>query len=289
MENNARSFLKGRFNLEERCGGLVFGIVWVTMFSWNGSGARSTLEEMLDLMRTVETEEKKMSGGETLEELPPLPLRPTSRARLPSSVRAKKALGASLDNLALPKSGSGVLKENIALGSPVANLVVATGPATVGAESAVCLARAFDELPVPVALGDLASDNGHTPFAKRENADSTESFASPHLLFSPSVIPNVSSLTEGGIAQLHSRGTLSFDDRIKSSSAHGFGHEQPSFTFLTAQEGAAPPTPQTPAPPTPVPQDPALPVTTPSSTSKKWKDDGTLRLKKVYSCAENLF
>jgi hypothetical protein len=210
------------------------------MFSTSGSGGRSTLEEMLDSMRTGETEEKGVLSDETREDLPPLPSRPTSRARLPSTVRAKKALGSCLDNLAVPKTGS---EENIPLDSPVANLVAPADP-------------------------DLASGNAHTPLAK-----DGASFPSPQLSSSPSVIPDVSTPAEP------SRGALSFEDRINAA-----GAEQPCFSFLTAQESsAAPPTPQTPAPPqSPVPQDPALPVTTPSSAGKKWKDDGTLRLKKVY-------
>ncbi|KAG0563594.1 hypothetical protein KC19_8G043800 [Ceratodon purpureus] len=240
------------------------------MYTMESSGGRSTLEEMLDSMRTVETEEKVVSSEESHEELPPLPSRPTSRARLPSSVRAKKALGSCLDNLAVPSNGSGaLLKDGFGLESPVANLVMAADLVT---EPRVCLSRAFDEL-----SGDLASDNGHTPFA---NGGNQGSFATPQLSSSPSVVPDVSTPAEDGISQLHSRGALSFNERINASVAQGLGQEQPSFSFLTAQEPPAPPTPQTPAPQSPVPQDPALPVTTPSSAGKKWKDDGTLRLKK---------
>lgn len=255
------------------------------MFSTNGSEGRSTLEEMLDSMRTVETEEKEVLIDETHEELLPLPLRPTSRARLPSSVRAKKALGACLDNLAVQENDSVVLlKENIALESPIANLVVAADPATM---SELCLSSAFDEVSASGERGDLASENGHTPLGTREEATNKESFPSPQFSSSPSVIPDISTPAVDGPGLMHSRGALSFDERIDAAGAQELGHGQLSFSFLTPQEAPAPPTPQTPAPQTPVPEDPSLPVTTPSS-GKKWKDDGTLRLKKVYLSAKNL-
>lgn len=175
----------------------------------------STLEEMLDSMKG----EEDLVYGETEEEssLAPLPLRPTSRARLPSSMRAKKALGACLDNLALPNNRT-VLKENIAFDlSPVANL-----------------------MSDPVMSRD-------TPLAEREENGSF------HIVSTPVK------------AQLSTRSNC--DERLYGSTA-----EQPGFSFLTVQESPA----------TPVPENCSLPAmaSTPSS-GKKWKDDGTLRLKKV--------
>lgn len=231
-------------------------------------GSRSTLEEMLDSMRGEEVEDRDSTSGEESSQddlLQPLPLRPTSRARLPSSMRAKKALGACLDNLAVPgsKGSSALLKENIALESPIANLIVVADPA-----AAKCLPR---------QLADLAPGNGHdqgyTPLAERETVANNGSFASPPFVTSPSVItPARSREPEGGsLTQLpNSETRKNFAERINDAA------DQPSFSFLTVQES---PAPHTPAPP--VAENLALPATTPSSGGKKWKDDGTLRLKKV--------
>lgn len=236
-------------------------VVGVAMLSFDAS--RCSLEGMLDSLRgddTATVEEREMWGEETVsqEDPVPLPLRPTSRARVPSSVRAKKALGASLDYLAPPGKGSAaLLKENIALESPIANLMLTGEPAP------KCLSRPFD----------LASENGH-PLAEREVAANTGSVAC--LSFVTPVVPAVSTPgmgrepdTGGVTAPLHTSEKLTFDERINASG------EQPSFSFLTAQE---PPQPLTPA--APMVHNPALPGPTPSS-GKKWKDDGTLRLKKV--------
>jgi len=175
----------------------------------------------------------------------PLPLRPTGRARLPSPMRAKKALAACLDNLALPNRGSAaLLKENIALESPIANLM----------SDPKCVPRP-----------DLATENGHTPLAEREVVANNGNFACLQFVTSPSVMstPARGSREAEGRAQSPAR---NFDERINGSA------EQPSFSFLTVQESPA----------TPVPENFALPATTATpSSGKKWKDDGTLRLKKV--------
>jgi hypothetical protein len=246
---------------------LLFGSVssfGVVMLSFDAS--RCALEGMLDSIRAEDAVEGRgmwPEGAESQEDSSvPLPLRPTSRTRVPSSVRAKKALGASLDSLALPCKGSAaLLKENIAIESPIANLMLIADPAP------KCLSRPFD----------LASEPGCFPLAAREVATNNGSVAFPQFVTSPSVIPAASTPAKGrepgpdGItAQLHMSEAVACDERIDASG------EQPSFSFLTAQE---PPLPLTPAPH--ALQNSALPSTTPSS-GKKWKDDGTLRLKKVH-------
>ena len=230
---------------------------------------RCTPEEMWDAMRAEEGgEERGMTREDepTAQEDPPaaLPLQPTSRARVPSSVRAKKALYTSLENLALPpsKGAAAMLKENIALESPIANLMLLADPA-----APKCVFRPLD----------LAPDTGHSPLAEREVVANNGSVTCVHF-FPSSVTPAVPSPAKsrepepGSInAQLRRSETRSFDDRMNAP------EEQPSFSFLTAQE---PPHPLTPAPHM-LPNSTALPATTPSS-GKKWKDDGTLRLKKVH-------
>lgn len=220
----------------------------VTMYSTNGIEGRSTLEKMLDFMKTGDIEESEITSDETYADLPPLPLRPSSRARLPSSMGAKKALGACLDSIVLSSNESEAFKENIAVGSPIVNLVAPADPAALASKSVTCT-------------------NVHTPLAERVGTALNESFASPQLASSPSIIPDVFTPAD----QVRSSGTLSFDQRLDAC-----GAQESSFSFLTAQESS---TPETPLPQTPVLENTALPVTTPSS-GKKWKDDGTLRLKK---------
>lgn len=59
------------------------------MFRLQSKGPRSTLEEMLDMFKTNDVQEMESINEEEARP-PPLPVRPTSRARLPSSVRTKK-------------------------------------------------------------------------------------------------------------------------------------------------------------------------------------------------------
>lgn len=210
---------------------------------------RSSLELMLDSMRGEGMEDSIWTASEeessTVDDLLlPLPLRPTSRARLPSSMRAKKALGASLDNLTVPSKGSpALLKENIALESPIANLM----------SDPKCVARP-----------DLASENGHTPLAERDAVVNNGSFSCLQFVTSPSAVftPARGGRELEGGDQLPTR---NFDERSNGSA------ERLSFSFLTVQE----------SPLTPATENLALPATTTSPPSvKKWKDDGTLRLKK---------
>ncbi|XP_024403089.1 myosin-3 isoform X2 [Physcomitrium patens] len=219
------------------------------MLSSNACEGRSTLEEMLDLISTGDTEEREVSSDDTQEDLLPLPSRPTSRARLPSSVRAKKALGVCLDNIVPSSNGSAALsKEIVFLGSPIANLTVPSDPLSLAPKS-------------------FASENGYTPLAKGEDSANNESFASPNLAYSPTIIPDVLMQSD----EVRRSRTLSFGERLNACST-----QERSFSFLTAQESS---TPHTPLPQNPLVEDTSLPVTTPSA-GKKWKDDGILRLKK---------
>ncbi|CAM6041637.1 unnamed protein product [Sphagnum compactum] len=69
---------------------------------------RSTLEEMLDSIKMVNDEDRDVSFDNKQKDLPPaLPQRPISRARLPSTVRARKALSATLENIVVRGNETG--------------------------------------------------------------------------------------------------------------------------------------------------------------------------------------
>ncbi|CAK9869416.1 unnamed protein product [Sphagnum jensenii] len=69
---------------------------------------RSTLEEMLDSIKMVNDEDRDVSCDNKQKDLPPaLPQRPISRARLPSTVRARKALSATLENIVVRGNETG--------------------------------------------------------------------------------------------------------------------------------------------------------------------------------------
>lgn len=101
------------------------------MFSSVGNDSRTPVRGVQDFTTAEYIEEDDMLSDETENDVVlSAPSMPTSRARLSSSMRAKKAPGACIDNLAIPSKGSGMLlKENIALGSPISNLITAVDPA----------------------------------------------------------------------------------------------------------------------------------------------------------------
>ncbi|CAK9214046.1 unnamed protein product [Sphagnum jensenii] len=69
---------------------------------------RSTLEEMLDSIKMVNDEDRDVGCDNKQKDLPPaLPQRPISRARLPSTVRARKALSATLENIVVRGNETG--------------------------------------------------------------------------------------------------------------------------------------------------------------------------------------
>lgn len=228
------------------------------MFSSVGNDSRTPVRGVQDFTTAEYIEEDDMLSDETENDVVlSAPSMPTSRARLSSSMRAKKAPGACIDNLAIPSKGSGMLlKENIALGSPISNLITAVDPAGLASR---CLSKPFD----------LASENSHAPLAEREIVANYGSLPNPQFVSSPTIMPTLFTPAKESNAQM---GSI-FDDRINvSGDNRGFSREQSTFSFLTAQE---PPAPQTPGA-----ENFALhPATTPSS-GKKWRDDGTLRLKK---------
>ncbi|CAK9208721.1 unnamed protein product [Sphagnum troendelagicum] len=81
------------------------------------SPVRSTLEEMLDSIKMVDDGDVVLDENQK-DMLPALPPRPTSRARLPSTLRARKCLGVTLENLGLPsKESSALFNGNVSGGS----------------------------------------------------------------------------------------------------------------------------------------------------------------------------
>lgn len=242
------------------------GVSFIKMFPSKGSGPRSTLLEMLD---SISVQEK-----ETMEVLPPpLPVRPSSRARLPSSViKARKHL--VLDHATLPTSKSSTVtstpeKNNHMCDSPMANLASS-------ANSEMCTPRPYSsQLALDSCSGD-GSAIGNAQPVSRVMVDE----GSSDLVTSPSFIPGACKLAEaregeGGAAVSDCR-DIGYDSQqpVVISAVHEVEVGQPTFSFLTSES--------TLPPHTPVQQDPvaAVPMT-PPTTGRKWKDDGTLRLKKV--------
>lgn len=205
---------------------------------------------------------------------PPLPVRPSSRARLPSSViKARKHL--VLDHATIPTSKCSTVnstpeKNNHMCDSPIANLVSS-------ANSEMCTPRPCSS---QLALDSCSGDDsaiGNVQTVSRVVMDE----GSSDLVASPSFIPGACKLAEaregeGGAAVSDCRDTGCDPQQPVVTSVQEVEVGQPNFSFLTS-ESTAPPH-------TPVPQDPiaAVPMT-PPTTGRKWKDDGTLRLKKVCS------
>lgn len=246
------------------------------MYPVKSSAARSTLEEMLDSIRT---------GDEEQGDMPPaLPQRPTSRARLPSSVRARKHLGAAMDSLTLPSKGPTVLlKENVPVDSPIANLVLPRGPSAVPPETLnklqVSYSRPLDNSSTTDSSSRFTqescrTENGNDMYTLNNRSELTLQNAG-----SQSMVPGIANGPEArvcmeGSTEQHSRDPRDVSEAIGSGLATAVPTlelENSSFSFAS-QQG--------PALHTPVEETPA-PVVTPLTTGKKWKDDGTLRLKKV--------
>jgi hypothetical protein len=242
------------------------GVSFIKMFPSKGSGPRSTLLEMLD---SISVQEK-----ETMEVLPPpLPVRPSSRARLPSSViKARKHL--VLDHVTPPTSKSSTVtstpeKNSHMCDSPMANLASS-------ANSEMCTPRPYSS---QLALDSCSGDEsaiGNVQTVSRVMVDE----GSSDLVTSPSFIPGACKLAEaregeGGAAVSDCR-DIGYDSQqpVVISAVQEVEVGQPTFSFLTSES--------TLPPHTPVQQDPvaAVPMT-PPTTGRKWKDDGTLRLKKV--------
>lgn len=251
-----------------------------TMFPLKSSGPRSTLEEMLDLFRTNDTQEEGTSkdNGEEARP-PPLPARPTSRARLPSSVRARKQQVIAAVKLApASKIPVDVAKENLATDSLDADKAL---PFAID-----CLNRDDDQVPKPESFRERISDhlsatkahadqapqNGHTVVESTLNTPNCTNKSDLEESKAPWTCPAVVSVGRPGgseeEAELDSR-NLSFDFGGMPNGSLADEETELGRTDLSAL----------------VPEQPALPPHSPSSPapSRKWKDDGVLRLKKVHA------
>ncbi|XP_024384280.1 myosin-1 isoform X2 [Physcomitrium patens] len=247
------------------------------MFPLKSSGPRSTLEEMLDLFRTNDTQEEGTSkdNGEEARP-PPLPARPTSRARLPSSVRARKQQVIAAVKLApASKIPVDVAKENLATDSLDADKAL---PFVID-----CLNRDDDQVPKPESFRERISDhlsatkahadqapqNGHTVVESTLNTPNCTNKSDLEESKAPWTCPAVVSVGRPGgseeEAELDSR-NLSFDFGGMPNGSLADEETELGRTDLSAL----------------VPEQPALPPHSPSSPapSRKWKDDGVLRLKK---------
>ena len=213
------------------------------MFPPKGSGPRSTLEEMLESIRTgVDMQEKENLGYDKQDvRPPPLPVRPTSRARLPSSVRARKHPGAVTNALATP-----------------------TKVPTAGSLGKFCVADV--DVDSPIGKAGLPADDCHAHYSAKCVIASEVSTRSPFDML-VAVESSRDPAYENGHVIMPSGGA----DESNISS-----QEQSSFSFSMPEH--------IPVLDTAIQQNP-IPVVT---SGKKWKDDGTLRLKKVCTYSSKL-
>lgn len=209
------------------------------MFPPKGSGPRSTLEEMLESIRTgVDMQEKENSGDDFRP--PPLPVRPTSRARLPSSVRARKHPGAVTNTLATP-----------------------TKVPTAGLLGKLCVT----DVDSSIGKVGLPADDCHAHYSAQCVMGSEVSTRNPFDMLVAVESSRDPAYENGHVIMPSEDGVI-----MPSGGAHESNissQEQSSFSFSMPQH--------IPALDTAVQQNP-IPVAT---SGKKWKDDGTLRLKKV--------
>jgi hypothetical protein len=208
------------------------GVSFIKMFPSKGSGPRSTLLEMLD---SISVQEK-----ETMEVLPPpLPVRPSSRARLPSSViKARKHL--VLDHVTPPTSKSSTVtstpeKNSHMCDSPMANLASS-------ANSEMCTPRPYSS---QLALDSCSGDEsaiGNVQTVSRVMVDE----GSSDLVTSPSFIPGACKLAEaregeGGAAVSDCR-DIGYDSQqpVVISAVQEVEVGQPTFSFLTSESTLPP-------------------------------------------------
>ncbi|CAK9264759.1 unnamed protein product [Sphagnum jensenii] len=123
------------------------------------SPVRSTLEEMLDSIKMVDDGDVVLDENQK-DMLPALPPRPTSRARLPSTLRARKCLGVTLENLGLPSKESSALFNG--------NADVSGGSSTVQAAS----------MPSDDSVGSVKSSNNSEECQLMEVSDTSTALSS---------------------------------------------------------------------------------------------------------------
>ncbi|KAG0602597.1 hypothetical protein M758_10G025900 [Ceratodon purpureus] len=260
------------------------------MFPMKSSGPRSTLEEMLDLFRTSDAQQEKGAGEERGEESrpPPLPVRPTSRARLPSSVRAKKQQNGGVVKVVPGSKGlvNGV-KEGSAVDRPVGSVKAPGDREGVGRDDDQGL-RAGGEGRIPAlgGSGDQAPRNGQVDFEKHLTVPSG---------VNESKLGEIKpSLIGSGVGSIErprgGEGGSELDSGNSSKKANGSvdhevaGDMRPGLSIVRPEQLAFIQIPNSPTPPLTPPLTPTSTpppeLGSPMPPGKKWKDDGVLRLRK---------
>lgn len=245
---------------------------------------RSTLEEMLDSIKMVNDEDRDVGCDNKQKDLPPaLPQRPISRARLPSTVRARKALSATLENIVVRGNETGEVTSRTA--DVTKERLVVHAPSLYKDET----------------TASVKSFNNSEEWQQMEVLDASSAVARTHrplveeddhvYVASPTFISAVARSTERREAEgveygrngTHGDAVETMVKMHRSSSADVLTQcsDKSSFSFQTSQ-------------------DPPAPVISPSTGHKKWKDDGTPCLRKVcrisnssasvfYDCIPSIF
>lgn len=262
------------------------------MFPLKSSGPRSTLEEMLDLFRTNDTE--KESSGDRGEETmpPPLPVRPTSRARLPSSVRVKKQQNVGVVMVApTSKSSVNVIKEDSAVDRLVANVEAPVDRFALKTDGDR-VSTPVDLLPSPSGrfpalsvTGDQTPRNGHMVLETRLSLPSSTYESKLEQSEPPLIGPGVVLIERSDVDS----GNWFDDSSEKANGSVAHEEDEPVQSGLFVLRPQQLPFVQIPTlqtlPLTP-PATPPPELSSPLPGNKKWKDDGVLRLRKVQVLAQ---
>ncbi|XP_024397400.1 myosin-1 [Physcomitrium patens] len=254
------------------------------MFPLKSSGPRSTLEEMLDLFRTDDKQEKEsMDNGEEARP-PPLPVRPASRARLPSSVRARKHQVVAMVKLISSSERSvDVVQGDVAVDAPAVNTVLCPVTDCLDVDDDQvskperCQERPVNHPPAIVIPDDQALQNGHMAFETNVTATNCTKMSESQEITASLTNPAAISVGKQRVgeeeAELHSNKLL-VDVRGTANGSvvdDGAAVEQSDFSALPPEQLALLQIPSL--------QSPARTPTSPAP-SRKWIDDGVLRLRK---------
>ncbi len=234
---------------------------------------RSTLEEMLDSIKMVNDEDRDVSFDNKQKDLPPaLPQRPISRARLPSTVRARKALSVTLENIVVRGNETGegttrtadITKERLVVHAP-----------SLYKDETTASVKSFNnsEEWQQMEVSDASTAVARIQRPLVESMSTFRSEEDGHVYVgSPTFISAVARSTEMREAEgveygrngAHGDAVETMVKIQRSSSADILTQcsDKSSFSFQTSQ-------------------DPPAPVISPSTGHKKWKDDGTPCLRKV--------
>lgn len=246
---------------------------------------RSTLEEMLDLFRTGDAGDVEgENGGGDETRPPPLPMRPTSRARLPSSVRTRKAQnGAAGKGLSV-----NVIKEEAGKDSGGEKIESPT--------FRVALDEDSDQVGTP--QGFRGKPGGGMPALSSPSESKLEQIKSPLIgtgrnsIDRPKSPNGIKGGLESGIqggSKLDSGKTRNGDPGKTpngSVSKEVQGSVRLGLSVITPDESVFQQMPRAQTPPPVTPPGTPPPEMLQPLPSRKWKDDGVLRLRKVHCTAQ---